>query len=251
MGSTEGRVDESPVRDVRVETFALGRHEVTREEFGAFVAATGYADNGCAVIDDDASLEWRDGASWRNPGFPQGDRQPVVCVSWDGAQAYVRWLSVRTGQPYRLPSEAEWEYGARAGTETRRYWESVFGGACRHANGSDRTLLRRWGGWPLPFVNCIDGAAHTADAASYEPNAFGLHDMLGNVWEWTEDCLHDSYRDAPRDSSAWTQGGDCGRRVLRGGSWETPLVGIRAANRYWHDNRASNTTGFRVARDLR
>jgi len=112
-------------------------------------------------------------------------------------------------------------------------------------------LATSWTSWPLPVVNCLDGAAHTSVAGAYGPNAFGLYDMLGNVWEWTEDCLHESYRDAPRDGSAWTQGGDCGRRVLRGGSCETPLVGIRAANRYWHDNRASNTTGFRVARDLR
>ena len=250
MGSTEGQVDEQPVREVRVEMFALGSHEVTREEFGAFVAATDYAGDGCNETNNDASLDWDDGMSWRDPGFSQEDRHPVVCVSWDGAEAYVQWLSLQTGGRYRLPSEAEWEYGARAGTETRRYWDSLSGSTqCEHANGGDRTLIQRWRGWPLPVGNCIDDAPHTSEAGSYEPNAFGLHDMLGNVWEWTADCLHESYRGAPGDGSAWTRGGDCERRVLRGGSWETALAGIGAANRYWHDNRASNTTGFRVVRD--
>ena len=251
MGSTAGQADEQPVREVRVETFALSRHEVTRGEFGVFAAATGYAGVGCAVISDDGSLDWDERASWRNPDFQQGNRQPVVCVSWDTAEAYVRWLSAETGERYRLPSEAEWEYGARAGTVTTRYWEPRFGGICEHANGSDRTLMQRWRSWPMPVVNCVDGAPHTWVGGAYEPNAFGLHDMLGNVWEWTADCLHESYRGAPSDGSVWTDGGDCGRRVLRGGSWETPLTGIRAANRYWHDNRGSNTTGFRVARNLR
>ena len=252
MGSIEGPVDERPVREVRVEMFALGRHEVTREAFGAFVAATGYAGDGCNVIDDDASLDWDDRASWQNPGFPQEDRHPVVCVGWEGAEAYVRWLSLETGGRYRLPSEAEWEYGARAGTVTRRYWDSQADSTqCDHANGSDRALMQRWGRWPLPVVNCVDSAPYTSEVGSYKPNAFGLHDVLGNVWEWTADCLHESYRGAPGDGSARTRGGDCERRLLRGGSWETTLGGLRAANRYWNDNRASNATGFRVARDLR
>ena len=251
MGSTEGQVDEQPVREVRMETFALGRHEVTRAEFGAFVAAADYAGNGCSLIDDDASLDWEDEASWEDPGFPQEDRHPVVCVSWEDAEAYARWLSVETGERYRLPSEAEWEYAARAGTVTTRYWDSLSGSTCEHTNGSDRALLQRWGRWPLPVVNCVDSAHYTSEAGSYQPNAFGLHDMLGNVWEWTADCLHESYEGAPSDGSAWIRRGDCERRVLRGGSWETILSGIRAANRYWHDNRAGNTVGFRVARDLR
>ena len=252
MGSTDGQVDELPVREVRVEMFALGSHEVTREEFGAFVAATGYAGDGCNVIDDAASLDWDNRASWQNPGFPQEDRHPVVCVGWAGAEAYVRWLSAETGGRYRLPSEAEWEYGARAGTVTRRYWDSQADSTqCDHANGGDRALMQRWGRWPLPVVNCDDSAPYTSEAGSYKPNVFGLHDMLGNVWEWTADCLHESYEGAPSDGSAWLRRGDCERRVLRGGSWETTLPGIRAANRYWHDNRAGNTVSFRVARDLR
>lgn len=252
MGSEEGQADERPVHEVRVEAFALGRYEVTRSEFATFVAATGYTSDGCDVIDDDASLDWDDRASWQDPGFTQESRHPVVCVGWEAAEAYAQWLSAETGERYRLPSEAEWEYAARAGTATPRYWDSESGGSqCEHANASDRALTQSWRGWPLPVVNCVDGAPHTSRVGSHNPNEFGLHDMLGNVWEWTADCLHATYRGAPGDGSAWTGGGDCDRRVLRGGSWETTLGGIRAANRYWRDNRASNATGFRVARALR
>ena len=251
MGSVEGQADEQPIREVQVEAFALGSHEVSHEEFAAFMRASDHASVGCNVVDDDASLDWDNRASWQNPGFPQEGRHPAVCVSWDDAQAYVRWLSLRTGEPYRLPSEAEWEYGARAGTSASRYWDSRSAGKCEHANGGDRTLLQRWRRWPMPVDNCNDGAPHTSEAGSYAPNDFGLHDMLGNVWEWTADCAHETYNGAPRDGSAWIRAGDCARRVLRGGAWDTPAFGIRAANRYWYDNRGGTTVGFRVARDLR
>ena len=165
---------------------------------------------------------------------------------------YVRWLSAETGERYGLPSEAEWEYGARADTAAERYWDGASGPQCDYANAGDRALLRGVGGWPLPVVNCADGAARTAPVGSYEANGFGLHDVLGNVWEWTADCWHDDYRGAPGDGSAWTRRGDCDRRVLRGGSWETVPAGLRSANRYRNeDNRGSAMVGFRVARALR
>ncbi|MCY3844099.1 MAG: SUMF1/EgtB/PvdO family nonheme iron enzyme [Acidobacteria bacterium] len=253
MGSADGQSDEQPLREVRVEAFALGKHEVSHEEFGAFARVSGYAGDGCNVVDNNAGIDWDNRTSWQDPGFgfAQEDRHPVVCVSWEDAQAYTRWLSLKTGERYRLPSEAEWEYGARAGTSTSRYWGSRSGSTCDHANGGDRSLLQRWRRWPFPVNNCEDGAPHTREAGSYAPNGFGLHDMLGNVWEWTTDCAHETYQGAPTDGSAWIRGGDCERRVLRGGAWDTPAFGIRAANRYWYDNRAGTTIGFRVARDLR
>ena len=245
MGSTKGQADERPVHAVRLEAFALGRYEVTREEYAAFVDATGHDSAGCGLVDGDGRLDWDNGASWRRPGFAQDERHPAVCVGWTDAQAYVRWLTEETGDRYRLPSEAEWEYGARANTRTERYWDAS-GSQCDHANSGDRALLRR--GWPLPVVNCADGAAHTAPVGSYGANAFGLHD----VWEWTTDCWHDGYRGAPDDGSAWTRRGDCDRRVLRGGSWETVPSGLRSANRYRNDdNRGSAIAGFRVARAVR
>ena len=251
MGSTEGQVDERPVHVVQIASFALGRFEVTRQEYSAFVTTTGYATTGCNVIGRDGSLHWEGGASWANPGFRQEQHHPAVCVSWEDAEAYVQWLSAETGERYRLPNESEWEYGVRAGAVGTRYWAAGSGTQCDYANGGDRSLTQRLQGWPLPVVTCTDGAAYTTERGSYTANAFGLYDMLGNVWEWTADCWHKNYEGAPSDGAIWTRGGDCDRRVLRGGSWETTLSGIRSANRYWYDNRASSATGFRVARDHR
>ena len=252
MGSTTGQADERPVHEVRLDAFALGRYEVARREYWAFLVATEHESAGCSLVDGDGRLDWNSGASWRRPGFEQDDSHPAVCVSWADAQAYVNWLSEETGERYRLPSEAEWEYGARANTVTERYWDSASGPQCDYANSGDRALLERVGGWPLPVVNCVDGAARTAPVGSYEANEFGLHDALGNVWEWTADCWHDGYQGAPGDGSAWTLGGDCDRRVLRGGSWETVPSGLRSANRYRNDdNRGSALVGFRVVRALR
>ncbi len=265
MGCASGSDDcsdaERPVHDVDVASFALGKYEVTRTEFAAFVSATGHEARGCRVYvwqqrsfaRDRWDWESRDGASWREPGFRQRDNEPVVCVNWEDASAYVGWLSEETGEDYRLPSEAEWEYAARAGTTTRFYWGYGEGEHCVHANGADRTAERtferqerRW-----PFSDCTDGTTRTALVGTFAPNAFGLYDMAGNVWEWVEECSHDNYAGAPRDGSAWTRGGNCDLGVLRGGAWTSSAAGLRSANR----NRNFRghrfvSWGFRVARTL-
>ena len=256
-----GQRDEGPRHRVSVGRFALGRYEVTRAEYEAFVSATGHS-NGrrCQTDDGRGNWEWRwrNGASWRDPRFPQGASHPVVCVSWEDAQSYVQWLSRKTGEWYRLPSEAEWEYAARAGTETVWYWENSPSGQCVHANGADASLRRQYRqieGMDFDHaVYCDDGMAHTAPAGSYEANAFGLFDMLGNAWEWTEDCWHKNYERAPSDGSAWTRGGDCGRRVYRGGSWSETPYNLRSSSRYkqggYHPNHPNSRGGFRVSRTL-
>ena len=259
MGSNRGDDEvygnEHPRHRVSVGRFALGRYEVTRGEYEAFVSATGHSDGRrCRTDDGRGNWEWRwrNGASWRDPRFPQGDDHPVVCVSWEDAQSYVRWLSRKTGERYRLPSEAEWEYAARAGTETRRYWGESASGQCGRANGADASLRREYQRVEgLDFdhaVSCDDGMAHTAPAGSYEANAFGLFDVLGNVWEWTEDCRNENYARAPDNGSAWTRG-DCGRRMLRGGSWfNTPRI-VRSALRFPRTPGIRDSdAGFRVAR---
>ena len=175
----------------------------------------------------------------------------MVSVSWDDAQVYVRWLSAKTGKRYRLPSESEWEYAARAGTRTSRPWGDSESGQCRYANGLDAAAKRGFRTWEAATVaSCDDGRALTAPVGRYEANAWGLHDVLGNVWEWTRDCWNGSYAGAPRDGSAWNSG-DCSRHVLRGGSWGSVPRLLRSANRHGSiSGDRSHDTGFRVARTL-
>ena len=244
--------DEGPVHRVRIaEPFAVGVHEVTRGEWRRFVAATGHSTGRSCWTYEGGEWKERSGRSWRAPGFEQGDGHPVVCVSWEDAKAYVGWLSGETGSEYRLLSESEWEYAARAGTVTSRYWGSSEGGQCRHANGGDRSVDRRYGNWPWGTASCDDGHIHTSPVGSFAANGYGLHDVMGNVWEWVEDCLHEDYAGAPSDGSIWTSGGNCGRRVLRGGSWNNSPRNLRTANRFFYEaGDRSYVYGFRVTRTL-
>ena len=253
MGSPESEAgrndDEGPQHRVRIaKPFAVGVMEVTRGEFARFVHDTGHSTGNACVTYEGGEWEQRSGRSWRNPGFNQTDGHPVVCVSWEDAQAYVKWLSRETGERYRLLSEAQWEYVARVGTRTSRYWGDGETRQCAHANGADRALKRRYGDWKWTVASCDDGRIHTAPVGSYRANGYGLHDVLGNGWEWVEDCWHDGYGGAPGDGRAWTVGGDCSRRVLRGGSWIIRPQGLRSAYRVRRTagNRFS-VAGFRVA----
>lgn len=234
--------------------FALGRTEVTRREFAAFVTDTEYESKANCRTWSDTLGRYADDRSrtWQNPGRPAElrDELPVTCVSWSDALAYVKWLARKTGKPYRLPSESEWEYAARAGSTATRPWGDAAADACTYANVYDAAAQRTYAfGWDA--APCDDGFADVAPVASVKPNAFGLHDMLGNVAEWVEDCATDSYVGRPRDGRAWVWIGGCQRRIQRGGSWLSPPERTRSAFRSDGaiEDRA-DYVGFRVALDL-
>ena len=262
MGSEDGEAGrpEGPVHEVVLrKPFALARTEVTVAQFRRFVEASGYrVDAGCRVQSRENKkgerVGWEDRpeAGWQNPGFlrAMADDLPVVCVGHADASAYVAWLSKTTGRPYRLPSEAEWEYAARARGGGIYPWGNNSDLGCTHANTYDRSgrklLDFGWG-----FADCDDGHAEAAPVASFAPNAFGLHDMIGNVWEWTADCHRQTYEGAPTDGSAVTGDANCERWSVRGGGWMTRPSRNRLTFRGRDpvDARYSYF-GFRVARDL-
>ena len=215
-GDGECDRDEKPIREVAIASFAMSKHEVTFAQWDACVSG-----GGCGGHRPD------------DEGWGRADR-PVVNVSWEDAQSYVSWLSRETGEEYRLPTEAEWEYAARAGTTTKYSWGNEVG---------------------VNRANCDGCGSHwdhsrTAPAGSFPANAWGLHDMHGNVWEWVRDCWNNSYAGAPVDGSAWL-GGNCSLRVMRGGSWvsDSRFLGAADRVRYTSGNR-DGLVGFRVARTL-
>jgi formylglycine-generating enzyme required for sulfatase activity len=191
------------------------------------------------------------GRSWRAPSYPQEDEHPVVCATWRDATDYAQWLSERTGFSYRLLTEAEWEYAARAGSRTIYSFGDSEKDLCRYGNLADGSAKRVYGNNPSwTFVDCDDSYAYTAPVGSYLPNAFGLHDMQGNVLQWVQDCYVETYDKTPTDSSP-SATGDCTSRVLRGGSWYSTSVFLRMAARgHAAPSDTSFETGFRVARTL-
>ena len=218
--SEEGRDEdeEAPQHPVTVASFALGQYEVTFEEYARFVK-------------DDKKRQLPEDRGWG-----KGNR-PVINVSWNDAVAYAQWLSQQTGQQYTLPTEAQWEYAARAGTSTAYPWGNKL--SHDYANYSG--------------INDRDQWQNTSPVGSFSANGFGLYDMHGNVWEWTQDCWHSNYNNAPADGSAWLEKdrGSCDQRVLRGGAWGNTARNLRSAFRFWFFTvDSSNLTGFRVARTV-
>ena len=250
---------EEPQRRVRIAVgFALGQGEVTVGQFREFVAATKYATDaeklGSATVYEESTgrIADRRGMSWRNDyrGERAGDNLPVINVSWNDAKAYLGWLSARTGKHYRLPTEAEFEYAERAGSAARYSWgdgdpDRVIG---NFTGEGDRSPSKR--SWTSAFPRYSDGYWGPAPTRSFAANRYGLFDMEGNVSEWVEDCWHDNYTRAPRDSTAWVNPG-CERRVVRGGSWGSDPDQVRSAFRIAaRTDTRSARVGFRVARDL-
>jgi formylglycine-generating enzyme required for sulfatase activity len=261
MGSPDtesGRRDiEGPQRTVEVRSsFAVGRYAVTRDQYESFVKATGRLyEDGCQV---EASGKWivRTELTFRAVGFLQDGRHPVVCVNWDDANAYAKWLSAKTGKSYRLLTEAEREYASRAGTSTAYWWGDAVRPELANFDKTPQTpnpnktqfasttATSRVGGPQL------GPASGTVPVHLYQPNPWGLYQVHGNVGEWVVDCWNKSYMGAPTDTSA-AKAGDCDRRVIRGGGWSYWASDIRSAYRESarKDSRYVHI-GFRVARDL-
>jgi sulfatase modifying factor 1 len=241
--------------------FAVGRFEVTREEYAQFAQETRLHDPDGCNVHEPPNWPKKAGLSWHTTPYPQTGRDPVVCVSWDEAKAYTQWLSRKTGHSYRLLSEAEWEYVARAGTTTQAFWGDDEKRACEHGNGVDLTLVGKFPetNWEVPaprnpnpgrVLPCHDNHVFTAPVGSYKPNAFGLYDTAGNVFEWVADCWSANYDGAPIHGSPRTDG-DCTERVNRGGGWDSNPTGLRSAYR-WNDPTWLHVAdlGFRIAREL-
>jgi formylglycine-generating enzyme required for sulfatase activity len=251
--STDGRA-ESQATIVRIaKPFALGRTEVTRREFRAFLRESSYEQKGDCVLWDAEQQRFtldRSASATQKSEAEVTDDMPATCISWQDARAYAQWLAKKTGKPYRMPSEAEWEYSARAGSVTLWPWGDTAAEGCDFANTYDlsgRELASL--GWEP--VRCRDGYAGVAPTGALRPNAFGLYDLIGNVSEWVEDCYTDSYVGRPKDGRAWYWNGGCRKHVIRGGSWASAPEQTRSAYRSAADAATRlETLGLRVALDL-
>ncbi len=260
--------DEAPVHRVRItRPFYLGRHEVTVGQYRRFLEASGYTpepqadgtggygynpayDPATAARGD--AFEGRDPRySWANTGFPQGEDHPVLNVTWNDAMALAGWLTRQEGRRYRLPTEAEWEYACRANQDPRARYQGGDDPASllTTSNTFDTHSAAHWGQWAAFALPGADGYAFTAPVGSFAPNAFGLHDMHGNAWEWTADRYGaDTYAKSPAEDPQGTAEG--GKRVRRGGSWHTWSLYTRCAYRNWNNPKTRYTlVGMRLAMD--
>jgi len=239
---------------VRVSRFKLMVHEVTRGQFKYFINATGYRTDaeinsgdrkGCYVDKTgQGNFAYAADYSWRHPGFSQNDTHPVVCISWRDASKYAKWLSLKTGKKFHLPTEAQWEYAAKGGSTTSFYWgnDPQYHQLCHYANASDQTARKKYPQWSKK--NCNDGRVYTSPKKHYKPNPKGLYDISGNVWEWTCSTYNSAYNGSEKHCAQ----GVNGERVLRGGSWFSGLWGMRSAYRFRNSvYERKFDTGFRLA----
>lgn len=268
MGSTEEETSkaglpeeqgarERPAHQVTFQKpFAIGKYELTVDEYAAFAKDTGRSATANCITWDKAAGKWGPvaAATWQNPGYEQTGRFPVGCMTIDDARAYVVWLSNKTGKSYRVPSEAEWEYAARAGTRTMLPWADTQDNICARANVSDLTRMETHttaDREPTRFFNCRDGFVYAAPVGSFEADPWGLYDTIGNIWEWTEDCFIPHYNGAPTDGSVWRDPKQCDRLIVRSGGWYSRNWFARPAGRSRESpDYLSSTLGIRVVRDL-
>ena len=258
MGSSQSDIDsgaaaanEGPRHKATIkQPIAVGRFEVTRNQYAAFVNGSRHkGSDRCTTFEHNIPEERAD-RSFLNPGYVQQGTHPAVCVSWADAKAYVEWLSQTTGRSYRLLSEAEFEYVARAGSASRYGFGNDAADICKFANGADQSAKTAGLPGDAPYMNCTDGFPFTAPVGSFPANNFGLYDLIGNVWEWTEDCFYGDYATASSDGTARPDGA-CSTRTVRGGDWFSTEASLRPAVRAKANADAHyDDIGFRVARTL-
>ncbi len=256
MGSPDNekkRGDDEVQHQICVKQFKLMTHEVTVGQFHAFISATGYrtdaekntgGKDGC-FVDKTGSGDFGyvSGFSWKKPNYSQDGTHPVVCVSYNDADAYSKWLSNETGKQFRLPTEAESEYAVRAGTDSTFYWGSDpnYTGLCRFANSADKSAKKTYP--DLTASGCDDGYVYTSPKKSFHANSWGLYDLSGNVWEWNCSLYSKSYDGSENQCSNGEE-----KRSLRGGSFFNGAAGLRSADRHWHDSGDRFfAVGFRLA----
>ena len=242
-------IDETPRHKESINSFAIAKFNVTRKQFAIFASETGFQGKGCEIF---IGKTWISDASadWQNPGFRQTDNDPVVCISWNDAQKYIGWLNSKlhktTETAYRLPTEAEWEYAARAGTVTAAYWGNNPRDQCKYENARDESA--RLLDPAADHASCADGYIYTAPVGMFKPNPWGLYDMLGNAEQWVEDCVMVGYGGPPNLSSAQDA---CKSRALRGTSWAGIPFAVRSASRAGMPvNTRESIYGFRLARSI-
>lgn len=243
------QANEGPRRRVRIGySFAVSKYPITVGEFSQFVEETHYdAGNQCYSLKGE-KWDRYSGSNWRQPDFEQTSQSPVVCTNYADAQAYVDWLSKKTGHAYRLLSEAEYEYVNRAGSTTPYWWGDDPTAACAYANGFDQDALSLT--QTVKANSCHDGYVFASPVGSFKPNAFGLYDTAGNVWSWLADCGTVDLSSVPTDGSANT-GGDCTQRILRGAAWYDSPSLLRPAQRLkGAGGDRGSRRGFRVARSF-
>ncbi|MEM7704862.1 MAG: formylglycine-generating enzyme family protein [Pseudomonadota bacterium] len=256
FGSPEdeaGRTDdEGPQSKVTLDGFAVSKFEITLGQYQAFVSATNYqTEDICLSLQENGSWGYQPELNWQTPGFEQSEDHPVVCVSWHDANAYVGWLNTQTPKgTYRLLTESEWEYAARAGTTTTYWWGANQDEFCKFTNGGDALAGQSYGAWDRAG-ECSDGHLYTAPVGAFKaPNAFGLHDMVGNVWEWVADCYQPSLSSTYFSEETVPEEG-CEKRAVRGGAWDYSPLYLRSAYRgAWNPTQGFSNFGFRVAKSL-
>jgi len=229
MGDSVGDGDpnERPVHEVCLTDFYIGTYEVTNSQFRKFMPQHSSNTSDEAMLND--------------------DNQPVVNISWEDALAYAEWLSQKSGQNYRLPTEAEWEYAVRAGSKDSRFWGNSPDQACTYANVADMTAKKERPKWTT--FSCTDGFVVSSAIGSFKPNGYGLYDMLGNVWEWCQDVYNsEAYSKLPKDDPVYSGPGEY--RVMRGGGWSNGPLGIRSSHRVGlSPDFGHHALGFRLARN--